>query len=86
MTEEPLYQTTDGMIDRLREVGARDLADWFEWYKQEIEINEDNVVENLPDAEDSPVFDRRTSTYLMYAVMFGCDLENEYPRPEVQTE
>lgn len=73
------YQTTEGMIEALRENKQEDSAEFYEWFMDSIEITEDNDVEHLQNPEDAPI-DTELARALILAIIFGSNLEHEYPR------
>jgi len=80
---EPSLQTTQDMIDRMYDQGKNDLGEIFEWFMDEIEINDINEVTSLPEPEDAPI-DEDAARGLIISIIFGTHLENEYPRKNVE--
>lgn len=75
------YQTTEGMIEAFKEKRGDKTAEFYEWFMDSIDITENNDVENLPNPEDAPI-ETDLARELIIAIIFGCDLEHEYPREE----
>jgi len=73
------YQTTENMIEAMREKRDDKSAEFYQWFMDSIEITEDNDVSNLPRPEDAPIEESKARE-LIIAIIFGTDLENEYPR------